>query len=651
MTATNGSGSPAAAWHTARPWTPPLSLIVREISSVSATFILSFSIPDLNRELGASSLIHDDDELDGSKSSRKRSSFISEILAKRLFSVNVNGTPWQRILVRVAESGDEAVVIIYGLLPGRQYDIDLGLVQDGQNSTIRSQFTTEDRDHQVALDAHIESELTALDNTPDSPSPDRSRRGSSHSSSPSTSSSSSFTTDSESSHTSHSGSARSASPSASSDTPSPSVLPDSTEEHVNQLQQALDALRTEEETLTANLKSVRRESQKADAALRGEIEVLRRASEKHAVAEQRAKQKILALQEAHKRAVAATQETEQELGKVEASLPDLIKAKGEKEKEYEKLEAEAVKVRKERERIEEAERKQIESMNAELASVKHKLEKLGGKKDKLETGTIPDLEGQLEDITEEIEKMEAEERDLDRALAEASAATTHHIKPIVDEMGMLQLPGRSVSQIPQQQRSRHNSVHSGPPSMTSGQRMPASGTQPLLHHQSQQSWSVPCSSRRQQHSPRTYTYPQSNHTLPNGRSHQPQQTPIILTNPHRKPGTVIQPPHTHNSSPSHGGLIKSSGSDNAPSPPTSPPSKSSAAQPTSMLSSRAPAFEPGAGLGILLKGGSLPSRTTGYGSGSGSSSSSIGKSAAAKVQRSSVGNATFNVRGESTGGG
>ena len=67
-------------------------------------------------------------------------------------------------------------------------------------------------------------------------------------------------------------------------------------------------LNNEHATLTASLKSARREAQKADAALRSEIDTLKRASEKHVQQEARAKQKVLALQEAVRRTVATTDE-------------------------------------------------------------------------------------------------------------------------------------------------------------------------------------------------------------------------------------------------------------------------------------------------------------------------------------------------------
>jgi hypothetical protein len=466
------------------------------------------------------------------------------------------------------------------------------------------------------MDTNAESEHATVDRPMGGPLTDH-RRGSSHVSSASTSSSSSFMTESESSHTSQSSSSPEASP-TSSESPTQNGITISTEEHVNQLQETLNMLITERDALTVNLKSARRESQKADAALRVEIETLQRSSEKHGVSEQRAKQKILALQEAQKRAIAAAQETEEKMREVEALLPDLVKKKEKEGRECEKLEAEAAKVRKEREQIEEAEKKQIESMNAELAALNHKLEKLAGKKDKLESGTIPDLEMQLQQVVEEIDRMEAEERALE--FAYASANSFCHNQPTADELGILRHPNRTssdnVAQQPQY-RGRHNSFHSAPSlsrqSIPSSQRSntlhapSASTTHPNLQHIWNTTPSRQAQVQRHQHTSR-FTYPQSS-SLSHIRG-QLQQPPTILTNPNRKPSTSSGH-QTH--SPANGSFssVVSSPSSNSsssiPSPNpgtlTSVPEQAqvSSTTSTSTLSSRAPVFEPGQGLGLLSK--------------------------------------------------
>jgi hypothetical protein len=124
------SSSPLSNWHAVRPWLPPLTLLVKEVTSVSVTFLLSATItppPDLDFDIDA--------ELEG----EEKQSIISEALAKGL-SVKVNGSPWQRVIIRIDDAADEAIIIIYGLMPGRQYDIDLGIVHTRH---LRRQVTTE----------------------------------------------------------------------------------------------------------------------------------------------------------------------------------------------------------------------------------------------------------------------------------------------------------------------------------------------------------------------------------------------------------------------------------------------------------------------------------------------------------------------------
>lgn len=140
-------GSGQTEWHSIRPWTPRLALFVREITSVSATFILSSSLtqpPDPSlASLDEDDSLSDAESTESEGGARQASLIIPNALAKGL-SVNVNGSPWQRVLIRIDDKADEAVIIIYGLMPGRQYDIDLGLVQEGQGGvSLRRQVITE----------------------------------------------------------------------------------------------------------------------------------------------------------------------------------------------------------------------------------------------------------------------------------------------------------------------------------------------------------------------------------------------------------------------------------------------------------------------------------------------------------------------------
>ncbi|KAF7350401.1 hypothetical protein MVEN_01344900 [Mycena venus] len=164
-------------WHTIRPGKPPLSLSVREITSVSVTFILSSTFSDFGPEaepfLASLGLAAEDDneeddagdETDDSVSAeQKKPSVISEVLAKGL-SVNVNSATWKGVYIRIDDKTDEAVIIIYGLMPGKKYDIDLGLVQGGQSNNIRRQVITDD------LEIPNPTSLPEADATPESPLP------------------------------------------------------------------------------------------------------------------------------------------------------------------------------------------------------------------------------------------------------------------------------------------------------------------------------------------------------------------------------------------------------------------------------------------------------------------------------------------------
>lgn len=173
-------------WHSIRPWRPTLSLSVREITSVSATFILSSPLASYGGDFtatdgteGEEELLGEEDDdvlfesdvvLEGEEGRRKhhdvsmmrrlkerrpahaqqqqqqqslpaprQTQIVADALSKGL-SVKVNGTPWQRVLMKVDDEADEAVIILFGLMPGRQYDVELGIVP--AESVLRSQITT-----------------------------------------------------------------------------------------------------------------------------------------------------------------------------------------------------------------------------------------------------------------------------------------------------------------------------------------------------------------------------------------------------------------------------------------------------------------------------------------------------------------------------
>jgi hypothetical protein len=117
-------------WHFIRPWHPRLSLFVKEITSVSATFVI-VSLAGRDH--------FEPDDSPASTSSSNNQSVVPDPLSKGV-SVKVNGTPWPKCLARLSDNADEAMIIVYGLMPGRHYDIELGLIA---GEKLRGQIVTE----------------------------------------------------------------------------------------------------------------------------------------------------------------------------------------------------------------------------------------------------------------------------------------------------------------------------------------------------------------------------------------------------------------------------------------------------------------------------------------------------------------------------
>jgi hypothetical protein len=218
-------------------------------------------------------------------------------------------------------------------------------------------------------------------------------------------------------------------------------------------------LQSERESLIGSLKGARKDAQKADASVRGEIDVLKRASDKYSVVEHRARQKVLALQEAVKQTQAAAAETGALFVEVEASLPVLREQQDEAEREYRSLQEKAEKVREEKTLLEKKERKRIEGMQNELAALVTKLDKVSGKKEKLENGTIPDLEEELRRIELEIERVERDPLGLAEVSEESDQLITGDDP---DLQSQTEVPAPNVFQ-PPHHRKKHSSRKSHPP--------------------------------------------------------------------------------------------------------------------------------------------------------------------------------------------
>jgi len=385
---------------------------VNQVSSVSATFTLKSALAARPLDPALEALV----ENEASATEHRAPRAVTDALAQGL-SVKVNCSAWQRVLLRVDEESDEAIIIVFGLMPGRQYDVELGV--SPRQEPLRSNFTTDNaRQSSLALSppiTHLSLSLSlspAPDRTIPNPNPvdENDENGSTATPfvlSTHTTTSHSLTTPlgfTPSPSPSPTGSptlSASTSGAPASSVPTPSIT---LEDKVQQLNQSLSLLQSERDSLAVSLKTTRRDAQRADAAIRADIETLKRASDKFASVEHRARQKVLALQEAVKQTLAAAADVNTAVTDFESSMPGLREQQSEAEKEFEIAKQQATQARKEREALECQEKRRIDGLQIELVGLGGKLEKLDGKREKLENTVIPDLEEELRKIEEEIAK-------------------------------------------------------------------------------------------------------------------------------------------------------------------------------------------------------------------------------------------------------
>ena len=359
-------------WQSIRPWHTRLSLSVTEITSVSATFLISAL---------SSNIIHDlDDDTPTSNTGT---------LSKGV-SVKVNGTPWRKCLARLSDDADEAMIIIYGLMPGRHYDIELGLIPGDEK--LKHQIVTEN-----ACAYHV-SVLFSID-THSSIANDQA------------------TSDSEScsgilpvgAFPSRASNTPAIDPSPSPPSPSPPPTPSggppyssqTFEDYLASLRLSLSNLQAEHETLSNTLKSARRDSQRAQAAQRAEISSLKRAAQKHSAGDTRMKQKVRALEEAVKQAIKCREDVETEYAVLEAAGAEQGEELADASRRYEETRVRAEEWRARREKAEDEAGSRLQAARSEIAAVEARLEKLRAKRERLEGSSGAEQGGEEEEGGEE----------------------------------------------------------------------------------------------------------------------------------------------------------------------------------------------------------------------------------------------------------
>ncbi|WWC59735.1 uncharacterized protein I303_102297 [Kwoniella dejecticola CBS 10117] len=316
---------------------------------------------------------------------------------------------------------DRAVVVVYGLSPGKEYEVELRVV---------GLFSQEGGDGMVSTSVLI----------PPSPSPNsglhpRSRANSLRSRSRPRSRSNSLTGGSPGhvlnsgalSHTRSSDAVATLDSAISNDTLSPesaTIIPtpvlNAVDTQTAQLRHLIATAHAEKEHLQTQIKEARRTSQRQEAALKVEIENVKKVIEKAGSMDLRSKQKALATQEQVKQAWNGAESAEKEANDVEMGLDTL-----ESKLEALRIEVDAFqhdwKVMQNREEdLKEKDKKSRLEEDKKLTEVLSKIDKLKMKKQKKESERA-DLEKRLEEL--EQQKTEAEKKNNDERNNRKSAAS------------------------------------------------------------------------------------------------------------------------------------------------------------------------------------------------------------------------------------
>ena len=194
------------------------------------------------------------------------------------------------------------------------------------------------------------------------------------------------------------------------------------EERASQLRKQLSLINAEREDFASQLKQSRRESQRTETLLKGEIETLKRASEKHASGEHRSRQKVLALQEAVKQANAAAEELEEMAKSIEETFPALELQAQRAQATRDTVKADVDKTCGQLDAAMNRDSKVIQELQGELTSVCSKLERVTAKRDKLEKETVPQLEERLREVRRDLEQVQSSSVGVDDGYIEDDSA-------------------------------------------------------------------------------------------------------------------------------------------------------------------------------------------------------------------------------------
>lgn len=171
-----------------------------------------------------------------------------------------------------------------------------------------------------------------------------------------------------------------------------------------QTRHLIAAAHAERESLQLQIKEARKTAQRSEAALRTEIESMKKSNEKAASSDQRNKQKYLALQEQVKQAWAAAETAKEDTKGVKSGVPELEKRLAAVKADLDGVRGQWNGVKEEEEEAREVDRKHRAEEDKKLADIVNKIDKINNRKDHKEAERtellkrLEDLERQRDDI-------------------------------------------------------------------------------------------------------------------------------------------------------------------------------------------------------------------------------------------------------------
>jgi len=297
-------------------------------------------------------------------------------------SVSVNGVPWSQVVM--GDRGtDEAFIVVYGLLPSRDYELLLSVEgkQQQHSTAIALSTTAPEREEKstssfaIPVVASDQSRAISVTTTPPAQAVNRLRT-----------------------HT----------PPMQDTDAGPLEAP---VEQVGALMNAANTLPTNStavlsaSAIQASLRRARKDASRAESALRSEIEAIKRGLERMSDVDHRSKQKVLALQESIRQATLHAKDIDEEATAVESERGAWEEREREKDEELSKVKGAVEEDLRRGDAKIKVDDEEVEAMEKELQKVTKGLEEKWSSKEKLEREKVAEIELELQKVQVEIEEL------------------------------------------------------------------------------------------------------------------------------------------------------------------------------------------------------------------------------------------------------